>query len=114
MYPSAQYVEANIRRVVIDTNSSGDTTLIAAESGKKLRVLDYLIVASGDVDATFQSEAGSGATDLTGPLDLTTNSGAAAGFNPFGHFETVAGEKLNLNLSGAVQVSGHLTAIALD
>jgi hypothetical protein len=37
--------------------------------------------------------------------------GEVLSFNPVGWFETVAGEALDINLSGAVAVGGHLTYV---
>jgi hypothetical protein len=39
------------------------------------------------------------------------NGGVAAAYCPVGHFETAAGEALNINLSGAVAVGGHVVYV---
>lgn len=94
---------------VISASSSGNNTLVAAVSGKKLRVLAYNIISNGSVNAKFQS--GASGTDLTGLKYLTSNSGICAPFNPVGWFETAANTLLNLNLSGAVAVGGELVYV---
>jgi hypothetical protein len=86
----------------IDTAASAD--LVAAVTDKKIRVLSYVFAVAASVTVKFQTGA---ATDLTGAMTVTTS--LSSGFNPAGHFETVAGAKLNVVLGGAVQVSGHLT-----
>lgn len=100
---------AEIIHVKIDASSSGNNTLVAAASGYKIRVVDYLLVAGGAVNAKFQS--GASGTDLTGLMDFNASGQGARAVqaNDEGLFETAAGELLNLNLSGAVQVGGHMS-----
>lgn len=96
---------------VISASSSGNNTIVAAVTSKKIRVLGYVLVANGAVNVKFQSAAGG--TDKTGLLYLAANGGVASNFSPVGLFETVAGELLNLNLSGAVAVGGHLVYVEI-
>ncbi|HXG77500.1 MAG TPA: hypothetical protein VNJ53_13120 [Gaiellaceae bacterium] len=91
------------RYAAVDVATSGDTTLVAAVAGKRLRVLAFLLVGAGAVVATFKSGA---ATALTGGLTLAASTVVAAPFSPEGWFETAAGEALVLNLSAAVSVDG--------
>lgn len=91
----------------ISVAGSGDNQIVASVSGKKIRVLSYVIVADGTVAAKFRN----GTTDVTGAMSLVANTGAASGFCPVGHFETSATTALNLNLSAAIGVRGHLTYI---
>lgn len=92
--------------VSVDTATLGDNELVAAVSGKKIRVLSGLLVASGSVNMRFES--GAGGTALTGQLQMAANSGFQIPFSPMGNFETATGESLNLELSGAVSVDGWL------
>jgi hypothetical protein len=102
-----------VRSLVIDHASSGDNTLVAAAGpGKKIRVLSYVLVSAGTVTARFES--GAGGTALTGQMTMAVNSVIEASFNPYGHFETAANALLNLELSGAVSVDGHLTYVIVD
>ena len=96
---------------VINTSSTGDTTIVALVSGKVIRVLSYVIVADGAVAAKFTS--GTAGTALTGAMSLSANGGVAAPFNPVGHFQTGSGVALVLNLGAAVGARGHLTYIAV-
>lgn len=93
----------------IDAASSGDNTLVAAVVGKKVRILQVILVAAAAVNVRFES--GAGGTALTGQMNLTTNSGFEASFSPVGHFETASNTLLNLELSGAVSVDGWLVYV---
>lgn len=93
----------------ISASSSGSNTLVAAVTSKRIRVLGYAIQAAGGaVSVKFQS---AGSTDLTGLFALVANQVIPGGDRRHGHFQTVAGEALTLNLSAAVQVSGYLTYV---
>lgn len=100
----------NPNYATIVASSSGATALVAAVSGKRIRVLSYAIVANAAVNVKFQSAS----TDLTGLLYLAANGGAAVAFEGMGCFQTAVGEALNINLSGAVAVGGHLTYVLVD
>lgn len=93
----------------IAASSSGNNTLVAAVTSKKIRVLSVAFVANGAVNAKFQS--GASGTDLTGLFYCLQGGGAVLPPNPTGWFETAAGTLLNLNLSGAVAVGGCLTYV---
>jgi hypothetical protein len=77
-----------VNLTVIDAAGNGDKTLVAAVSGKKVRVLSCFLIAAGAVNVRFESGAGG--------MALT------------GWFET-ASALLNPELSGAVRVDGCLT-----
>jgi hypothetical protein len=90
----------------IAASSSGDNALVAAVTGKKIRVHAYELSASGAVNAKFRS----GTTDVTGLIYLAAAGSSADGVeadkDPDGLFETAVSTALNLNLSGAVAVGG--------
>lgn len=92
--------------VTIAASSSGNNTLIAAVAGKKIRVLSYTLVAASSVTATFQN--GASGTAISGIMSFAANGGVSVPFSPVGHFETSISTLLNLSLSGAVSVAGHL------
>ena len=94
----------------IVASSSGATTIVAAVTGKRIRVLSLRLTAAAAVNAKWQSH--------TAPTDITgLNYYAAAGggevlpFNPVGWFQTIAGDALDINLSNAIAVGGHLTYV---
>ena len=104
MHPSESIAPA--KYAVIDHAGSGDNTLVAAVAGKKIRVLSYVLVSAGAVTARFESAASG--TALSGQMTLAASTVVSAPYNKLGHFETIAGELLNLELGGAVSVDGHL------
>ena len=92
---------------VIDAATSGNNTLRAAVTGRKVRVHSYMLVAAGAVTARFES--GADGTALTGQMTLAASTPVYAPHNPTGWFETALSTLLNLELSGAVSVDGHFT-----
>jgi hypothetical protein len=99
-----------ILRAVISGATSGDNTIVAADATKKIKVLSLFLVAATAVTVRFESAAGG--TALTGVMSI----GATGGFvlpppaDPTNHwFETSANQLLNMELGGAVQVSGAIT-----
>lgn len=96
----------------INVSSSGNNTILAAVVGKKIRVLDVILIAGAGVDVRFES--GAGGTSLTGIMPLTTNSGFAPGFSPVGHFETAVNTLLNLELSAAQSVDGWIVTAEIN
>lgn len=94
-------------KIVVST--IGASSVVPLVAGKKIRVLKWDLVASAAVNVKWQSHTTP--TDLTGLYYCGANGGLAPGFCPVGHFETVAGEALDLNLSAAVPVGGSLTYV---
>lgn len=78
--------------------ASGD--VIAAVAGTKLRVLSMCLSSDAACSVKFQTDASS---DLTGEFYLPAN-GISTFSNPLGLFETAAGDKLNLVLTGTASV----------
>lgn len=106
----------NIQYVSISASSSGNNTILAAAgANQKIVVLSYVLVAATAVAVKFQS--GAGGTDLCGAMTIggaSDSGGIVVPFSPQGHFKTAANTLLNLNLSGAIQVSGHLTYVVIN
>lgn len=91
----------------VSASSSGNNTIVAAATGYKIRVLHYFLVASGAVDVKFQS--GASGTDITGLMQFDAKGqNAGSSFGKYGVMETASAELLNLNLSAAVNVGGHI------
>lgn len=95
--------------VPISASSSGNNTILAAVTSKKIRVLGMYITSNGTVNAKFQS--GAGGTDLTGLGYLIANAGWVLPYSPIGWFETASNTLLNLNLSAAIAVGGVLVYV---
>jgi hypothetical protein len=92
----------------IAASSSGDNSIVALVSAKKIRVLAYKLVANGAVNAKWRSNT----TDKTGLSYMAAaGDGEVLPYNPLGWFETAVGEALQLNLSAALAVGGHLTYV---
>src|SRR4051794_27176469 len=87
--------------------SSGDNTIVAAGTGKKIRVKAWSV---SNLTAAAQAiKWRSGTTDLTGLWGVGAVIGLIAGQDiaPGDHyFETAVGAALNLNLANAVGVGG--------
>lgn len=94
----------------VSTASSGDTSLVSAVASNKIKVISYVLVASGTVSVRWYS--GAAGTALSGAMALVANTGVSAiGSAESWLFETAVNTALVLNLSAAVQVSGHLSYI---
>ncbi len=85
--------------------TSGDNTLVAAVAGYKIRVLSYVLVPTANQTAKFQSSTTS---DLTGVMTTLAGVPIVGAFQKEGHFETVAGELLNIATSAST-LKGHMT-----
>ncbi len=92
--------------VAVAAASSGDNTLVAAVVGKRILVLNCVLIAAGAVNVRFEN--GASGTALSGRMNLTTNSGFTAPFSEIGWTKTSVNTLLNLELSGAVNVDGWL------
>lgn len=93
----------------ISASSSGNNTLVAAVTSKKIRLLALWLTANGTVNAKIQD--GAGGTDKTGLAYLVVNTGLVLPYNPVGWLETTANTLLNLNLSASIAVGGSLVYI---
>lgn len=91
---------------VIDHASSGDNELVAAVSGKRIKVLALCIVAAGAVVARLES--GAGGTALTGQMSLAQNGVVVWPESSSGWAIGDGDANLNLELSGAVSCDGCL------
>lgn len=98
-----------VKYAVIDAATSGDNTIVAAVTGKKIRVISCWLVSGGTVTTRWESAASG--TALTGQATLAVNTGYVLPHNKDGWFETVAGQLLNLELSGGVTVDGSLSYV---
>jgi hypothetical protein len=93
----------------INASASGDNTLVAADATRRIKVVSYAFVCSSTVNVTWKSGAG---TNLSGAMAFIANTGIAPGTSSPSQgpiLQTAVNQALVLNLSGAVQVSGHLS-----
>lgn len=90
----------------IDCAASGDNTIVSANATRKLKVYAYVLVVDSAVSVKWKSGAG---TNLSGAMSLAANGTLTISGSPSGWlFETAVNNALVLNLSAAVQVSGHV------
>ena len=102
----------NVKHAKIDAASSGNNTLVAAVSGKRILVVSLYYLAAGTVNVRFES--GADGTALTGQAEHTAQTGAVLPYNEYGWFVTAKNELLNLELSAAISVDGALSYIEID
>lgn len=102
-------IELTPKFAAISASGSGNNTLVAAVTGKKIRVLALALIANAAVNAKLQS--GAGGTDITGLFYCAGNGGLVLPYNKVGWCQTAAATLLNLNLSGAVAVGGCLVYV---
>ncbi len=93
------------RTNVIINAASGNTTLVAAVAGHRIRVLSYVLVPTGNQTVQFQSSTTS---NLTGVMTTLAGTPLVQPLQREGVFETVTGELLNLATSASTAM-GHLT-----
>jgi hypothetical protein len=99
-----------IEFAIINAAAAGDNLIVAADGAKKLKVLQYAFV----VDAAVAVKWRSAGNDRSGAMVFAANGGISSPFVPpaAGHLlETAVNEALNLNLSGAVGVRGHVAFV---
>ena len=82
---------------VITASASGATTIVSAVASKKIRVLRWRVSANGTVNLKWQSHVTP--TDISGLSYGTQFKDCGGGYCPCGHFETVAGEALDIKLN---------------
>ena len=83
-----------------------------ALTGKNIYLNEYIKIINNHTSTqTIKIQSGAGGTDLTGPQILGPNGGFVDSFSLVGHYETATNTLLNLNLSGATSVGGHLVYV---
>jgi hypothetical protein len=94
---------------VISETADGSNEVIAAVTGKKIRVLGYVL----NVNAAGTVQWFSAATAKSGAMEFVDGGGMVAPMcDPTAEvfwFETVAGEALNITTAAGVDALGHVT-----
>lgn len=97
---------------IINVTSTGDSTIKTGVTGKKIRVLSYVV--TGDLAGTFRWESPAG-TPISGLMVLGAvangPSAISSGFNPLGHFETTSGGALSVEMATSDDLQGHFTYV---
>lgn len=96
---------------VIDTSSSGDTTIVSGVSGRIIKVLQLEYTGHSGVNVKMKT----GSTDLEGAMALLYGTGKVRnGTRSVPVFKCGTGEALIINLSQAVQVVGSVVYTTQD
>lgn len=106
----------------ISAASSGENTIVAAVTNKKIRVLSLALVGVGIAVNIYFKDAASGTAifaDGTNPIPIDKSGAAGAGglilgYNPMGWFQTAESGALILNLSAAQAVAGSISYIEVE
>lgn len=97
----------------VNATADGDNTVIAAVSGKKIRVLAYVVNANAPGVVTLQDTAGTPVVHASFELtDGGTVSYPGGIFAPA--FETAKGTGLEINNAVGVDALGHITYQEVD
>jgi hypothetical protein len=97
--------------VAVNVAAGAETTVLAAVTGKKIRVLSYVVGL--DATGSFLFNSDTAGTALTGVVPVVIDTSVSSGFNPMGHFETVSGELLSIVTVGGA-ADGHITYVEVD
>lgn len=90
----------------VSVASSGDNSIVAADASNKIKLVSYTLVADAAVNVKWRNAT----TDISGAMAFAANGGAAAISQPSAHLmETSVNSALQLNLSSAVGVRGHIS-----
>ncbi len=106
---SVSGVAKTVKFAAVSVSAITDNEVVAAVTGKKIRVLSYVLNGAGGLNtATWKTAA----TALAGAMDIADNTSFSAN-STVGLFETVAAEALNLALTAATLVAGHITYVEI-
>jgi hypothetical protein len=102
----------------LSTASTGNQAIVAAVSGKKIRVLSMNVMATASTNAIWINDGTAdmhGTTSYKIPLDVTGATGAGGfvlPFNQLGWFETAANNRpININLGSANGITAIVTYV---
>lgn len=94
-------------------DQAATATLVAAQGvGVKIRVIGLFLVNTAA--QTLTPKSGAGGTALTGAMALAANQSLVLPPNSTGYFETAPNAVLELSQSGATQVSGGISWVAVS
>lgn len=98
-YGIAGFERVAYKPAFLNATASGNTQLVAAVAGRRIRVVGILVTNEGAATIAFKLQSAS--TDITATHDLAADGG---GFTlnalPAFYCQTAVGEALNANLSG--------------
>lgn len=100
-----------LRFARIDATADGDNTIVAAVTGRKIRVLSYSITARGTAPNVVTLKSGASTTKAV--LNLADNTGLTYA-GPYPALETDDGDAFVVNVEAGKDATGHLTYIVTD
>jgi hypothetical protein len=107
----AQAGSGGIRSAYVEAAASGNTQLVAAIAGVRIRVVSALV---GPVGAAVNTKFQSGSTDISPTARNAANGGWQHNAFPGYLCETAPGEPLNINLSADASVPVTVTYMEVD
>jgi len=96
-----------VKQAQINISASGDNTVVAAVTAKKIRVVGVMFICAADVTVQVKSLA----TSKIAAMSYHANGGVALWWPEGFWVETASGEALVFALGGNVQVSGSLNYV---
>ncbi len=100
-------VYVDVKFVSFSDADAASNLLVLANATQKIRVLSYVLnAANGENDISFIG----GSTALTGAFEVADNTTIFASA-PHGLFETAINEDLDLLMSAATLVAGHISYV---
>lgn len=96
-----------VLNAVINFATAATHSIIAAVTGKKIKITNIMLTVAGETNLTFKSAT----TAISGALDFGGTDEPRGMVHSLGDFplETASGEAFQITSSGAVQVSGYVT-----
>lgn len=96
----------SLQQAVINVNGAGDTTLLAGQAGKQIKVFRLKLITAGAVTIEFKD----GSTIIDGPLSFSANEGMVLDFTgndmpPW--YVTSQGNAFVINCNAGVVVGGN-------
>jgi hypothetical protein len=96
-------------KIALDFSTNGVNPIVAAVVGKRVKVLQLILMSAADVNVTFQNTDN---TALSGPLPMgVKGNGFVMPYTGLSWFETSVGKGLQITLNSSVQMSGWMSYV---
>ena len=97
-------IASEVKQAKINATTSGETQVVAAVTGKKLRVISVIFTTSAAISIGWRSAS----NVKIDPMSFAQNGGMTEQWRRGHFFETNTGEALNIYLSSNANVRGSL------
>lgn len=105
---------ADVKFAKVDATADGDNTVIAAVTGKKIRVLGYVLTGVSTAGATFTIQDTATTPVVHAKLSLPATGGVAySGGLEAPAFETAAGTGVEINNPTGADALGHMVYLEI-